>query len=380
MCRIAKGKQITILSIGDPSKVSTWSNVPYFLGKSLEKLGCEVHYVDIGPKKWISVPYDLVIGLMRKLGWRSEYNFFRSTLNERSTKNKIARALERFPDSLPIFTTFSFGANGSKKPYVLFCDRTFESYVNYFNDREPTRFERRIVKSEVLNMKNAHLIISLFPEMAESLSTKYGEKVKYYGNVVNLPAGPEMSDGLLEKKWRSKQLLFIGKKHYKEGLMRLLDALKLLNIGLEQPFHLHVIGLSEKHISGKSIENVTFHGYLNKSNDDEYEQYIQLLENAFLFINPNPRWASFSASCEAMSYSTPLIINAYPEFTSTFGNDQKQCWFLESERQEDLVHLIRQIADDREVWESKARGAFISASPLSWRSYATKVLRDVIEL
>lgn len=369
--------EIVLLSIGDSTKVSTWSNVPFFFSEQLVKQGCQVHRVNIAPDRFLKYPYDALGRVFRRLGKNSEHNYFRSGINARITQWRIDRALSQYPCGLPIFMTFTFGAADHPRPYVLFCDRTLEHYIRYFHDRSPDPLEMKSIEAEKRNLDNAALIISLFPEMAETLATKYGDKVRYLGNVVNLSRDLGHSESLLKQKWNSRNLLFIGKGHYKVGLVRLLEALQLLNADLEEPYHLHVVGLRGKDVPECVHENVTFHGYLDKANAAQFDRYVHLLRDSFLFVNPNPKWASFSASCEAMFFSTPLIIQSYPEFVSTFGEGQTECWFLPSDRTEDLVHLIRTIAADREGWEMKASSALKAVKPFTWEAYTEKVLHAI---
>ena len=236
--------EITFFSIGHPSKVSSWSNVPYFLSKQLKTLGCTVNQVDIGPLKLLKWPYDLFFRILRAAGLDTEHDLFHSALNRWITNGKISRAIARYPNGLPLFLTYSFGARALKKPYVLFCDRTFEHHIQYFRDRAPGRLERSMVQEEDHNLQEAAMIISFFPEMAADLRGSFGNKVRYYGQAVNLPEVPELDDVQLERKWEGRQLLFIGKKHYREGLERLLAAMQHLNTGEALPYHLHVVGFS----------------------------------------------------------------------------------------------------------------------------------------
>jgi hypothetical protein len=43
-----KIKEITVFTIGDSKKMSTWSNVPFFFTETLISKGVKVNRVDIG--------------------------------------------------------------------------------------------------------------------------------------------------------------------------------------------------------------------------------------------------------------------------------------------------------------------------------------------
>ncbi len=374
------GREITVLSIGDPRKISTWSNVPFFFAKHLEEAGCTVHHADIGPKRWLQVPYDLLFKVLGQLGLRTEHRFFRSKLNAVLTERCIERGLKEHSSSLPVFMTYSFGAQKLNRPYVLFSDRTFAHHIEYFHDRPPNLLERKCAKREESNMHSAAMIVSLFPEMADKLTAKHGDRVKYFGNVVNLPAGEPIGEEELTQNWHARQILFIGKAHYKNGLIRLIKAINQLNKNRVDPFHVNVIGLRKRDVPHLSTEQVTFYGYLNKANKQEYDQYTQLLRSAFLFVNPNPRWASFSASCEALFMSTPLIIPPYSEFTQTFGFEEPSWSYLHSDEQNDLIQLIQRLGEDHDLWIDKARSARSRVADFTWPAYVQKVLLEIDQM
>lgn len=377
----ARGEQgsleFLILGIGHPGKVKTWSNVPYFFGKHLKRLGHNVHHADIGPNWLIQAPFDVLARAFNKLGPQGEIQYFRSSWNKGAAERKIKKALAEHPNAIPIFMTYTFGAAGLGRPYVVFSDRTFEQHIHYFLDRAPNKVEAKYVANERDNLNAASMIISLFPKMADSLTKEFGQKVKYFGNVVNLPNTGPLSTSELENKWRNKRLLFIGKRHYKKGLVRLIDALAILNSAASTPFELDVIGLNKRDLPGMDLEHVRFHGYLNKAVRADLTLYIELLQRAFLYVNPNPRWAAFSSSCEAMYLNTPLVIHPYPEFEQTFGDEEKAWWFLHDDGHGCLADLILRISSDREEWMERAQAARPSVAQFSWSAYASKVVNEI---
>ena len=104
---------------------------------------------------------------------------------------------------------------------------------------------------------------------------------------------------------------------------------------------------------------------------------MQLLRECFLYVNPNPLWAAFSASCEAMYCSMPVVIHPYPEFISAFGEEQTQGSFLPTEHTADLVFAIRELGNDQQKWTSKARAARKAVEPFTWEVFAKQLLRDL---
>jgi glycosyltransferase involved in cell wall biosynthesis len=371
-------KAFTVFTLGDSRKISTWSNVPYLFTRALERYGFTVVRVNIGQYKLLQAGYDLFWRTLRALGFtRTKHNFFRSRTNQLLTRWTMERAMRRHPRNHNLFMTFSFGANRRQREFTLFCDMTFEKSIAYFEGRPADRLEMRSIRKEEENLEHARLIVSLFPELAEELREEYGDKVKYYGNVVNIEAPEVDPEALLRKGERSVELVFIGKEHYKKGLLLLLDAMPLINAGRTEPVKLHVIGLTRMHIRGPVPEHVTFHGYLNKGDEEERKRYYEILKRATLFVNPNVKWGAFSASLEAMFLYTPVVLFPYPEFTRTFGEEERVGLYLKNEDSGELARSILKLSADRTLWRERALNAHDSVKDFTWDNYVGRYLADL---
>ena len=375
---LRKDKAFTVFTLGDSSDIATWSNVPFFFTRALERYGFKVVRVNIRQNRFLQAGYDLFWNTLRILRiTRTRHNYFRSPINYWLTNLTIERALRRYPRHHNLFMTYSFGANKRKRDYTLFCDMTFEKSIEYFEGRPADRLELRTIHSEEKNLEQAKLVISLFPELAEELREEYGHKVKYYGNVVNIEA-PEVDEKeLLHKGEKGIELVFIGKEHYKTGLKLLLRALPVLNERRAKPVHLHVIGLNRGNIRGPVPANVTFHGYLDKGNEEQRKLYYDILKRAYLFVNPNVKWGAFSASLEAMFLYTPVVLFPYAEFTRTFGEDGRVGHFLQRESATELAEALQKLILDRKLWRSKALHAHDAVKHFTWDTYVGRYLTDL---
>lgn len=368
----------TVFTPGDARKLSTWSNVPYLFTRALERYSYQVVHVDIGQEKPLRAVYDLAIVALRALRLtRSSHTYFRSRLHRWITERRIARALQRHPHNENLFITFSFSSVRSGKPCSLFCDMTHAKSIGYFNDRAPDRTELRTIHHEEENLRHAKLVVSLFPELAGELGAEYGDKVRYYGNVVNIEATEAEERRALHKGEGPIELVFIGKPHYRQGLRLLLEALRLLNEGRREPVTLHVIGHTRLQVIGPVPPNVVFHGYLDKGVPDELRRYYEVLGRAHLFVNPTPKWGAFSASLEAMYLRTPVVVFPYPEFTRTFGEDEEVGHFLCSEDPEAIAAAIRDLIEGRDTWRRKAEHAHAAVKDFTWDNYVARFLTDL---
>lgn len=371
-------REFIVFAIGDPAKASTWSNVPFFLSKTLEEKGHLVHRADLAPNRPLQVAYDTLIGALRKTGiTRTRHYFFRSSLNAWLTQHRIERVLRSHPRALPIFTTFSFGRNRQRRPYVQLCDMTFERHLRYFEQRGPNSMEQRTIARERKHIGGATLLISLFPDQARELRSQHGERVRYYGNVVNTEIASPDAERLLQRDLTRPEVLFIGGSKYKPGLLKLLDVLEEMNASRAVPIELHAVGIPRHELLRAIPSWATVHGYLDKSDPEDAARYTALLERCCLFVNPMPLWGSFSASCEAMHTYMPVIVSAYPEFTSTFGQEPGVGILLRTEDDVELSRAINDLLDNPAQWHACATAAHEAVKPFTWANYVDRLLADV---
>lgn len=370
--------EFIVFSLGDSRQPSTWSNVPFFFTRTLERRGHQVHHVNIGPPRFLQVLFDVPWKTFcRLVGRQTRFTYVRSGLNRRVVEGKVNRALKRFPEGHCVFTTFSFGA-GDKRPYTLFCDQTFEQHIVYFDERSPDGLERPTILEERMNLRKADLIIALFPELADTLRALHGHKVKYYGNVVNMDIQHVDEEELLKLKRMSKEIVFIGNRRYKEGLERLAEAIEVLNAKGSNDLIVNVIGMDRRELPS-APRNMKFHGYLDKGVPAQKLRYNDIMERSRLFVNPNPKWAAFSASCEALFLYTPVVIFPYREFESTFGDVNQVGHPLDSTEPLALATVIANLMEDDEAWTQKAVAAHNATRKMTWDNYITQYLHDLKE-
>ncbi len=365
-----------VFTIGDSRKPSTWSNVPYFFTRTLEEQGFPVKHVNIAPSRFVQLLFDLPWKAFCKLvGRQTRFTFLRSRFNRRVTNAKIGRALKRFPEGHCLFMTFSFGPPPDR-PYTLFCDQTFAQHITYFDERKPDGLEAPTIVEERKNLKNASLIIALFPDLAGNLREQHGNKVKYYGNVVNIDRVEVDGDELLARKRNVNEIVFIGNRRYKEGLERLAEAVAIMNKDQLPEVTVNVIGMDRGDLPS-APPNMKFHGYLDKGDHRQKQVYLDILERSRLFVNPNPKWAAFSASCEALFLFTPVVIFPYREFEHTFGDTNRVGLALNSVRPADIADAISSLLQDDEAWSRKARAAHEATKLMTWTNYVNSYLADL---
>jgi len=362
-------KEVIVFTVGDATKISTWSNVPYFFTTTLEKQGVKVIRVNLQESKNLKLLHFFCFAWMVKFFFKkSAYTYYRSALNNWDTNRKIKKAVAANPNAdLHVFLTFSFSSKPfTNKPVLLFGDWTYDHQLNYFAARKPYGFEQRSVNRENTCIENADAVVVLFPKVAAYMQAKYKNKnIHYLGNVINSNA-EEVKDNVTN---RNNSVVFIGAAKYMDGLLTLIKAIeKLNNAGIK--IDLQVIGIAANEV-GEKHAFVKYHGYLDKGDTAQRKKYYEILNGAKVFVNTNQKWASFSASIEAMYHYVPIIVPPYPEFVETFGeqiNFGKYC-----KQDDDLSKLILDVLSASD-YTTLCSNAHEAVKEFTWDKYIGKVL------
>ena len=291
-------EEVTVFVTGDSSKISTWSNVPFFFTEALISKGIKVNRVNISPSPICKKFYRPFGKLIRIIYRTTSYNYARSYIHFKNVRFRIKKAINQYPNSdVFLFFGFSFSsADLTKKPTVLFGDWTYDHHFRYFLMKEPDFFERQSVKREDAQINNSSLIISLFPGVAEYMKKRYiNDNIHYLGNVIN-SLYQVSEDNLLKIKKKSNKILFIGRNKYLDGAKTLIRAFVLLKRKYKD-LTLHFIGIETSDF--ENLPNGVYcYGYLDKANDADRDLYYNLLKEAKVFVNTTPQWGAFSASIE----------------------------------------------------------------------------------
>jgi len=153
--------------------------------------------------------------------------------------------------------------------------------------------EKKFADYEMDVINHAQYVIPMFPETAKFLTQKNVKpKVCYLGmNMVNNLYKGGVDESIIKNKKAKKQILFIGRKNYLKSAIKTIEAVNLLGNEVE----LHIVGLQADDVNIPS-KNTIFHGFLHKDNQEENQEYYNLLINSSLVVNANPEWEVFLQS------------------------------------------------------------------------------------
>jgi glycosyltransferase involved in cell wall biosynthesis len=369
-------KEVIVFSEqGDPRKLKTWSNVPYFLVTTIEKKDIVVNTINLGVTSKFEKKFAKIWNLFFiKILKNTFYTYNRSFIYLFLVEARIKKAVKKYPNSDAfIFTTFSMSASKvSEKPSILFCDWTIDHYVNYFLDKKPDYFQRLAIERQNKIIESANAVFVLFPLIASKMKTYYkNHKIYYIGNVVNNLH--DSSIDLVDKKLLTNNILFVGSEKYIKGALELINAYSLLKEKYPT-LQLHLVGINENYIPNLPA-GVYCYGYLDKAIESQSKIYYDLIRSSKVFINTTPKWAAFSASLEAMYFYTPVIVPSYDEFTTTFGKDINFGYFYNSVKDQLSILIEKVLIEDN--FRQLSLNANSAVKEFTWNNYVDKILSQI---
>jgi len=367
-------KTVTVFSNGDSRAIKTWSNVPYFFTQTLIAKGIKVHRVDLSESLRLKWWFDrTVMRLIRRIAPKTSYCYFRSVVHFLDVRQRTRFAIRSHTDSdAYIFLTFSFSSVGlTTKPTILFCDWTYYYQLGHFKGKQPDAFEGSSIRRENQQISQADLVISLFPMVSRHMQTHYKSgNICYLGNVVNSIMEPDKTE-ILKAKTFSRDILFIGRKHYMEGAKTLIAAWQQLKIDYPS-LVLHIVGMDENDFSDLP-SGVKCYGYLDKAIPEQKDVFYSLLIKAKVLVNTTPQWGSFSAMLEAMHFYNPIITTPFSEWFATFGENILFGYYCQDNTVEAVYSKLKNVFETNN-YESLCISAHEAVKEFSWDNYMDKVL------
>jgi glycosyltransferase involved in cell wall biosynthesis len=388
---VSNGKGITMEIIafaqGNPQDPQTWSNVPYFAVKTLENMGHTVRCVDILPKsallkkliKFTNKAMRFVLGrdtLFLVELWPIWQGYYRSV---------IKKACDKYPSAdLLLFFTYNLSSKDiTGIPAILFNDFTIDYVIRELHKREPKWYEKKLIKSQDQIIKNADCVISLFPKAAQYYRDYYKTDniFEISGHILNCDESIGDLDSIIQTKYESKEILFIGRKSYKNGALCLIEAINRYNtLHAEAPLHLSIIGMTEAVLGISPSSAVKCYGILNKSQADQKNMYYDTIRKAKCVVNTTKNWGGISSMSESMYFATPIITTPYSEFVEIFGETIDCGYYSKGEDVADLVDKLHQLMSlPTEKYASMSRCAHESVKDFTWENCMKHVLGYILE-
>ncbi len=407
-----KLKEVIFFTIGDSTSASVWSNVPFCFSKALEQKDIVVYRVNISAPQWLVSFYNLFLRRLINIltigkihaCYASKTHWFKIIAEKKIKKAVIKHSQADYC----FFMGYGFYNKWNDIPSLLFSDWTFETDIK--KRGKPGPLHCRAIRQEKDAIENSAYVISMFAECAEEMKKKYHKANIHFlgGNVINDLSGLRLRethpnppclgredqtideqekieisssskiiyiDDLLEKKAKSKKLLFIGRKTtYLEAAKKLIEAYKLLKREEDyKDYTLDIVGCATSDFESLP-KGVTCYGFLNKSEERDRKIYYDLLLNAKVLINPTPKWGAYSSTIEAMYYYTPVIVSPYETFVNEFGRIIDFGLYNEHYTAEGIAKDIETVFFNND-YKSLCENAHNRVEKYTWSNYVDKVLK-----
>ena len=368
--------EIIVFTEGDSLDSSVWSNIPYFLTKTLESKNIQVHRVDVSGPVFLEFLYNKFFRRIVKLLFfkNTTYSYNRSIVFHFIVNHKMKKAVKKYSNSIcTISTSFSFSPYSFfNKPTILLCDWTYEYLFDHFLKRNPDIFEKYEIKVQSKVIGNSNFILPLSPDISEILQVKYPEsKVIYLGSLVNCEEYTTSTQDILEK-YSKHSIVFIGIKKYIEGAIALIEAVTTLTTEFPN-ITLHIIGM-EQHDFEYLPQNVICYGYLKKSDSMQMNLYNKIINEATVYVNTTPEWAAPSATLEALYHYTPIITAPFSSIIEVIGTTLSFGYYSSNNATEIASHLRELFNSTEEEYVFKCQSARATVDTFSWDSYVDKII------
>lgn len=367
---------IYLYSCGDSTLPRTWSNVPFLFAKTLEEKGAEVIRVNIAPDKFLNKWYNRLNYLIFQRIFKCDACpvFARSWVHRWLIHRKLRRiARTQVSPAINLFLSYAFLNKYSSAPNILWCDWTDAIVIERLG-RSVKSYEKKSLQHETQVMKSADVIYTLFPECKRKMEEMYGRQIRHLNrNVVNTLCSSNVQPSrLYNDRLHSDSILFIGNQRYLSGLQRLIAAVSLLN-DEGHHFHVDVIGMN-RNLMPDAPSWVRFHGYLDKGNPTDCDEYYRLIFNARMLCNPTPGWAAYSSIIEGMYYGLPVAIAPFDDFVIEFGRNISFGRYISDDA--GLRNAILDIMTSPD-YLSMAASAHEAVKDYTWSKYVDVFLQDL---
>lgn len=363
-------KEVIVYSNGDSNNLSTWSNVPYFFCRELERRGIKVDRVNIHVDKdsVLSVFFRVYSKVKKKIiefkkKNETMYRYNKSDYYYSQVIKKMKEGRKRYPEADAEIAFDLMNNNKGDIPFVMIGDWTIDYRLKNKYHREADKYEKKLIDKQYDNLSRADMAVSIFPGCYETMK-RHLSSACYFGHVVN--SMDEYAPD--ENKCKSERVLFIGKEKYKEGLLKLIKTVKKYNDEFNKSVRISVIGMNEKNASGEGI--CDFYGYLNKTNVRERELYYRLIGEAKLMANVTSDWNGVSSLFEALYHGTPILVSRNRELELLIG-EKDFCRFCDDENE--LYKQFVSIMNDDD-YNKISQAAHKFGEMYSWDKFMDKFL------
>ena len=372
--------ELNLFTVGDARQVATWSGFPNGVLQGLEGAGVTVNVVNIAPPARLVQAYGFLRGYCRRfLGVELEPQFLLSLPNRVRTRGLVWLACRRHTRAdFNVFLSFEFSSRGvSQIPFVLYSDTTFGEHLEKGASRPLHLHERRRLRIQQANLRNAALVICTNLHAIEYVHRTTGGinvvRDPLYG--INLTGCPSDWQWSLESKRSSLDVLFIASHFKHRGGDTLIEAVRKVNLGRKEPITLHVVGFDAPP-DGAPAEYVVWHGRLRKDIPHEAQNYWNLWRAARMLVMPLTTGPLPGVIAEAQHLYTPVIAGDVWDIGQLIEHGETGI-LVNGKGSDDYVSAIQSLLEDDMLWLKLALQGRARAQTYRLSAVADRIVREL---
>jgi glycosyltransferase involved in cell wall biosynthesis len=368
--------RIAYYSIVDPLDKRSWSGIPFYLGRVLQRYIGDVHF--LGPVK-IPWALDKTLRGMQKLSrfffkkeYIPKYSFLKNAYASYYLKRKMKG--NRYDFLLAPAAASELGCLTTKIPVIYLGDATYKLYSAYYkkefyNQGFLSRWEGEQLERKAL--KKSDLVIFTSRWAAQSAVEDYGvseKKIEIIQLGANIDEIPSRESIFQKEKADTLTLLFLSVDWERKGG----------DIAFATLVQLHQKGINAKLIicgcippsqfKHPSMEVIPF---LNKNEQKDFDRFVKIISSSHFLLLPTRADCTPVVNCEAGAYGMPAIttkvggvgdtvidgVNGYCLPLEAGGEEYANLIadiYLDKPRYHQLIKSSRQRFDDELNWEKWA--------------------------
>jgi glycosyltransferase involved in cell wall biosynthesis len=373
--------RIGVLSPGNPDNVRTWSGVPFFMTRQLQRFA-ETIYLPSELPRWDSIGA-YANRVSRRLFGR-QMSWHHLLLVARHHRRRIQRLLMR--EDVDLIFTISVDQQvaflETDIPIVHHSDATFTGVEEYYSEFVDLWGWSRASGHEITRRAISNADLSIYPSRwsADSAISDYGADptrvhVLPYG--ANLQSPPDTRSATdIEGRTRC-QLVFIGSDwHRKGGDLAFETMTELVNRGVNAT--LVVVGCRPPH----SNERLIVYPFLDKQNSEQLRQYQAILRKSAFLCQPTRAETFGAIFAEAAAYGVPSVTNRTGGVVDAVDHGKSGFLLPPEARGDQYADVIEAVWSDRERYHRLVRTTRDRFDRVlnwdSWGDRVEKLINDMI--
>ena len=365
---------------GNPYDKHSWSGTNYYVRRSLENQGNNVYCIyGFKPKYTIvSLAKKVIAKLIGK-----DYKQKRCKQTSSQWAKYIKKNLQKDTDAIFSLGTVQVACLETRIPIFIYVDGIFEQmriFYGYGNLSQKSIKDANEI--EQLALEKCCKIISCSIETGECIKDNYKthtgslEIVPLGANLDIKPNSSEVFTAIEKRDTDVCHLLFVGVTWQRKGADIVLETTRILH---DRGFKvvLHICGLRE--IPVELPNYVVNHGFLRKSNEEEFEVLKSLyLSSHFLFV-PSRAEAYGLVFCEASAFGLPSISHKVGGLTTIVEDGQNGKLFELGTSPDVFADYIEKTFRNKDGYRELCKNSYKRYENLLNWDVAGKKLTELIE-